>query len=135
MAAKIDDKKKLNYEEGEKLAFEKMLSIRESDLPNGTKALQERRLGRSCIVVMCGRASRLEDNAPSLSYRNRSVTRLRTAIKNKGFIRHDFNEKITALSGQYPIAEKEVLSLCGLTYLEVQKCIDDVVTKLANRIF
>lgn len=128
-----ETKQKVNFKEAEIFAISKMKEIRDVEAPNSVKAQKERRLGKSCLVKLAGRSSRSDENKPSLSYLNREVTKLRTAIRLHGFIRHDFNDKISELSKNYPIAEKELLSLVDIEHKEAKKAIADTVAKLTNR--
>jgi hypothetical protein len=128
-----DALKKVDFEKAYDLAKSKMIDIRSNESTNAIKSQQERRLGKSCITALIGRSSRLDDNKASLSYLNREVTRLRTAIRQDGFIRHDFNSKIESLALSLPIAKNELMSLIDVEYLNAKKSIVDVLSKLANR--
>jgi len=128
-----DHKLKISGKAAAEFATSNMMQIRASDAPNSVKAQKERRLGKSCLIKLAGRSSRSEDNRPSLSYFNREVTSLRTAIRHEGFIRHDFNDKIKALAEHHPIASKELLTLVDVIHNEAKELIADTVDKLHNR--
>jgi hypothetical protein len=131
--SKSDTLKKVDFEKAYDLAKSKMEAIRASNSTNAIKSQQERRLGRSCLTALAGRSSRSDDNKASLSYLNREVTRLRTAIRHDGFIRHDFNSNIKALAVALPIADNELMSLVNVEYSSAKNLVSDVLAKLANR--
>lgn len=128
-----DQKLKISGKAAAEFAISNMVQIRASDAPNSVKAQKERRLGKSCLIKLAGRSSRSKENKPSLSYFNREVTSLRTAIRHEGFIRHDFNDKIKALAEHHPIASKELLTLVDVIHNEAKELIADTVAKLHNR--
>lgn len=129
-----DKKTKIDYEGAEKLAFRTMVEIRLSSAANSVKAQKERRLGKSLIVKLAGRSSRKEENQASLSYFNREVTKLRTAIRHEGFLRHDFNDKVLSLSKEYPIAKNELLLLVDIKHNDAKKLKSNAIDKLSNRL-
>ena len=129
-----DKKTKIDYEGAEQLAFCTMVEIRLSSVANSVKAQKERRLGKSLIIKLAGRSSRSEEHKASLSYFNREVTKLRTAIRHEGFIRHDFNDNIIELVKLYSIAKSELLSLVDIKHNNAKEVMSDVISKLSNRL-
>jgi hypothetical protein len=131
--SKADTMKKIDFDKAYNLAVTELKEIRADEYSNGIKSQKEKRLGGKCLRALAGRSSRSEDNKASLSYFNREVTRLRTAIKHDGFIRHDFNSNIEALSKTLPIASEDLMQLINIEYLNAKKSISEVLAKLANR--
>lgn len=127
-------KYKVDYNGAEKLALEGLAYVRNMDSIPSVKAQKERRLGSSCIIKLKGRKSRKEGNTASVSYFNREVTKLRTAIKQHGFIRHDFNDKIKALANEYPLVSDDLLKLVDVHYKEAKDLKTTILNKIHGRI-
>lgn len=126
-------KLKISFDEIKEFTLSKMAEIRASDAPNGVKAQQERRLGNSVKTKITGRASRSEENRPALSYMSRIVTRIRSEVRFAGFIRHDFNDKISEIAKAYPLSEKEIDSLVDIEHKKARESIKRAVSNLKSR--
>jgi hypothetical protein len=125
--------KKIDFYGALNLAIDKLKEIRASNLSNGAKSQSERRLGKSCLIKLAGRSSRSNGNKASLSYLNREVTKLRTAIRLEGFIRHDANSKLMILINDSPLAVKELSLLIDIQHNYVKDVKSNVVDKLSAR--
>lgn len=126
-------KVKVASKETAEFVIEGLNKIREMDATNGIKAQRERRLGKSCLVKLSGRSNRNNENKPCLAYYNREVSKLRTLIRQYGFIRHDFSDKIGELAAKYPLAKNELNGLIDIDPHAVKGSVTDALTKLESR--
>jgi len=132
-ATKAEEKKKIDFESALEFIKLGMTDIRELNANNEIKAQKEKRLGTSALIKLAGRSSRTEAHTASLSYYNREVTRLRTAVKRLGFLRHDFNEKVELLKSSYPLINKELSNLSNIKLNDAKELIEKSISSIKSR--
>lgn len=130
---KKEEVKKIDFEQSLEFIKDGMMDIRKSSGTNEVKAQKEKRLGSSALIKLSGRASRLDEHKASLSYYNREVTRLRTAVKRLGFLRHDYQEKLEALISSHPLVKAELSNLSGITLNDAKNAMLEAMSSIKNR--
>ena len=125
--------KKIDFDAALEYLITNMKKLRESDISNGEKTTREKSIGKGAITKLVGRKSRKTEDKASLAYMNKNITRLRSKIKEFGFIHHAFNDSINKIMNENPIAKPQLSLLLDIEYKEldlaIKQCAHDMIKR------